>query len=300
MVNFILIAICIAAGWLIRRGRILTKDAAQSTNIWILYVAMPATAFKYLPQLKWSHDLVIPAVMPLIVWAGAWLMIKAFRNSFDKPTAAALTITGGLGNTSFLGFPLVAAYFGENALSVAVICDQVTFILLSSVAVVMAVLASKKSGISLLQVVKRIIAFPPFISFIAALTLPKFIDISFLAPLFDKLASTLAPLALFSVGIQLDFENWAREIKPLGIGLVYKLLLAPTLILLLVIAFRLKGLPAQIAIFEAAMAPMITAGILADQHELNPPVSNLMVGLGILISLVTTAVWWWIIRALVF
>jgi predicted permease len=35
------------------------------------------------------------------------------------------------------------------------------------------------------------------------------------------------------------------------------------------------------------MAPMITAGILAVEHDLDPPLANLAVSLGILLSLLS-------------
>jgi hypothetical protein len=40
------------------------------------------------------------------------------------------------------------------------------------------------------------------------------------------------------------------------------------------------------------MAPMITAAIIADQYQLNPKLANLMVGTGILLSFVTTGLWY--------
>jgi predicted permease len=47
-----------------------------------------------------------------------------------------------------------------------------------------------------------------------------------------------------------------------------------------------------VTVFEAAMAPMIGASIVAIDHELDPPLVTLMVGLGIPLSFVTLPVWW--------
>lgn len=52
----------------------------------------------------------------------------------------------------------------------------------------------------------------------------------------------------------------------------------------------------QVTLFEAAMAPMISAGIIAVDHRLNPPLVALMVGIGIPLSFVTLPVWWWLLR----
>jgi predicted permease len=47
-----------------------------------------------------------------------------------------------------------------------------------------------------------------------------------------------------------------------------------------------------VTVFEAAMAPMIGASIVAIDHELDPPLVTLMVGLGIPLSFATLPVWW--------
>jgi predicted permease len=119
-----------------------------------------------------------------------------------------------------------------------------------------------------------------------------------LNPLLTKLAGTLVPLALFSVGLQIRISDWGSELRLLSLGLVYKLLLAPALVLGVALAFHLKGIIAQASVFEAAMAPMVTAAILAAEYRLNPRLSNLMVSVGILISIATTGLWALILRTL--
>ena len=297
--NFILIGLCILAGFALRRLRILPEGAHRGINIWIIYLAVPAVALKYIPTIKWSCELILPALMPVIVWFGSWLTFKLYSLKWplDPATRAALTLTAGLGNTSFLGFPLVSGYYGEQALPIAVISDQVSFIIMSTLGAATAMGASKTGNISIATLVKKVLLFPPFIASCAGLILPQFIDLSPITPLFDKLAATLIPLALFSVGMQLSLEGWREELPFLTIGIGYKLIIAPLLILIVILAFHLHGLTPQISLFEAAMAPMITAGVIATQYDLNPRVANLMIGIGILLSFITTAAWWWILQA---
>jgi hypothetical protein len=44
------------------------------------------------------------------------------------------------------------------------------------------------------------------------------------------------------------------------------------------------------------MPPMITAAIIASEHDLDPPLVNLMVAIGLIISFITLSAWWWILR----
>jgi hypothetical protein len=257
-------------------------------------MAIPAVALKYIPAIKWSNDLLLPAVMPLIVWTGSWLLFKLYSIKFpmSPATRTALTLTAGLGNTSFVGFPLIQAYYGEHAISIAVISDQVTFVLMATAGAIMAMntAGSKQAGAK--SVIGKLAQFPPFIAFILALILPRFFDLSPLNPFFEKIAVTLVPLALFSVGLQLNFSGWRSELKLLIPGLGYKLIVAPLIVAGFAFAFHIKGIVPQISVFEAAMAPMITAAIIADQYQLNPKLANLMVGTGILLSFVTTGLWY--------
>jgi predicted permease len=298
MVNFILIAICIIAGMLFRASKTLPADAHRGINAWIIYLALPAVSFKYLPHIVWSRDLLAPVIAPVVVWLGGWLMVKIYTQI--KPvapiTSGSLRLMGGLANTSFVGFPLIAAYFGEKYISIAIICDQITFLLLSTAGVVVAINTSKKSPLSAGVVLKRVLRFPPFLGCISALVLPHFIDISAANPLFDKLAATVAPLALFSIGLQLQFKGWMSELKNISVTLIYKLILAPLLVIGLFFCLGLKGIVPQISIFEAAMPTLLTAGVVADEYGLNPKLSNLIIGIGIILSLLTTAGWYYIIR----
>src|SRR5690606_32803461 len=96
----------------------------------------------------------------------------------DKQTESGLKLVTGLGNTSFLGFPLVIAYFGNEPLGIAVICDQVTFLLLATAGIVVAMNASEKHSLSAGGVLKKMFSFPPFIGCVAALVLPLFVNLS--------------------------------------------------------------------------------------------------------------------------
>lgn len=299
MINFLLIGICIAAGLLLKALKLVPENSHKGLNTWIIYMAIPAVALRYIPAIRWSADLLLPAAMPCIVWTGSWLVFKLYSLKFHiaPATRTALTLTSGLGNTSFVGFPLIQAYYGKDAISIAIISDQLTFVLMSTVGAMMAMSTSSGKSLDFKSLPLRLIQFPPFVAFGLALILPHFVNLSSLNPLFDMIAATLVPLALFTVGIQLNISGWQKEVKLLSIGLGYKLILAPLMLIGIAFILHLKGIIPQIAVFEAAMAPMITAGVIATQYDLNPRVANLMIGIGILISFFTTAVWWWVLRA---
>lgn len=294
MANFILIGLCIIAGILFRKSKTLPKDAHKGINAWIIYIALPAASFKYLPHITWTKELLFPALAPICVWLFGWLFVSLYtrQQKLSRATSGGLKLVSALSNTSFLGFPLIAAYFNEKDQAIAIICDQVTFMLLSTIGIVVAIRSSQNQKLSAGLVVKKVLTFPPLIGCVLALTIPHLINIAPLTPLFEKLAATVGPLALFSIGLQLKFGGWFGELKHIGFALLYKLILAPLVVLAIAVLLNLNGIITKITIFEMAMPTLVTAGVVADQYNLNSKLSNLVVGVGIVLCFVTTGLWW--------
>ena len=96
-----------------------------------------------------------------------------------------------------------------------------------------------------------------------------------------------------SVGYQLQLSHVRGKMQPLIVGLAFKLVVGPALMLLLFMVVLLaQGQTLSVTVFEAAMGPMIGASIVAMDHELDPPLVTLMVGIGIPLSFLTVPAWW--------
>lgn len=300
MVNFVLIAFCIGAGMLFRRLQLIPKDAHKGINTWILSLALPAVSFKYLPNIQWSAEMLFPVASSVLMWAGAWLFMEMYCHwkGYRQRSRSTLELASGFGNTSFVGFPLITAYYGEQALSIAILCDQSMFLLLSSIGVVAAVRGSRTGDgkVHPRAIVRRLLRFPPLMGCVLALVLSPFIDFSFAAPFFDKLAATVAPLALFSIGLQLSFKGWRRLLPQVSAALLYKLLIGPALVLAAAILSGIKGDIAKISVFEAAMPTVMTSSIICEQYGLNTRLVNLIIGISILTGLFSTALWYAVMR----
>ena len=87
--------------------------------------------------------------------------------------------------------------------------------------------------------------------------------------------------------------------QPIVVGLVFKLVVGPAMILLLFARMlRAQEQMLSVTVFEAAMGPMIGASIVAMDHELDPPLITLMVGIGIPLSFLTVPAWWHLLNFL--
>jgi predicted permease len=189
---------------------------------------------------------------------------------------------------------MIECFFGREHVGLGILIDQLgTYVVLSTVGLLIA--ATLSAGeLTARAVAQRIFSFPPFLAVLAALalapvTLPAWVDAVFL-----RLGDTLAPLALFSVGFQLRFAAVRERWRPLVAGLGFKLVAGPLAVLAVFAAFADLDSPAlQVAVFEAAMAPMIGGAIVAAQHKLDPELTTLMVGIGIPLSFLTLPAWWY-------
>lgn len=301
MINFVLIIVCTAAGMILKSTKSIHSDAHKGINTWIIYLGLPAVSFKYLPKVEWSFEMLFPILSTILIAFGSWIFMKIYSRSksYSARSRSSLELASGYSNTSFIGFPLIAAFYGEQYLSIAIICDQTMFFMLSTMGIVAAVKGGSRSGkVGASFILKRLFTFPPFLGCISALILSEFVDLEFVAPLFDKLAATVIPLALFSVGLQLKLNGWRKLIPQISTSLLYKLILAPVMILVLALIFGIQGDIAKISIFEAAMPTVVTASIIAEQFRLNTKLINLIIGISITIGFVTSAIWFQIIELL--
>ena len=301
MNNLILLILCFIAGMVLRRLRRMPDNAPATLNSFIIHVSLPALTLLYIHELHLSGDVILIAAMAWIVfglsaaffWSmGRWLHLP--RN-----TVGALMLVGGLGNTSFFGLPMVEAYFGTAGLGTAIIADQLgSFFALSVLGITVAGIYSSGRPTAA-EIVKRIALFPPFIALAIALLLIPVEYAGWFTVLLKRLGDTLAPLALLSVGMQLRLGHVAEHKRNLALGLTFKLMLAPLAIWLLYVQIiGAQGLPIQVTIFEAAMPSMITAAIVANEHDLDPELSNLMVAVGLLLSFITLSAWWLMLRTI--
>lgn len=303
MVNFIMIAVCIIAGMVFKATKTIHPDAHKGINTWILYIALPAVSLKYIPQIQWSEQMLFPVLGPIVVYIGCAIFMRLYCKAkhYSQHSHSSLILASGFSNTSFIGFPLIMAFFNESLIKVAIICDQTMFVLLSTVGIVAAVKGApgRDAKVDARYILRRLLTFPPFLGCITALILSRICNLSdgtLAYEFFDKLAATVGPLALFSVGLQLKFNGWKKEISQITMTQLYKLLVAPLWVALIALAIGLKGDIAKITIFEAAMPTLVTSSIISEQFRLNTRLINLIIGISIILGFFTAFLWFEILE----
>ena len=296
MSNLILLFVCLIIGIVLKKSKIIPDNFHTSLNAFVINISLSAFSLYYISKIELNSSVIYPV---LVVWIGIFAAILFFAGlgkifGWKSSLIGALIMCAGFGNTSFVGIPLIQAMYGEEGLKTVMLVDQPGFVALSTVGILVANFYSGSKD-SLLKHLSKILKFPPFIAFVIALLLnifsieiPKDFD-----EVLMKLGATTVPLALVSVGSQMQWKKIEKkEGFHLFIGLLFKLVLLPLLILVIYkYIFHQNGDVIDICILEAAMAPMITAAIIASAHDLEPKFCNLMVAVGIPLSIVTVGIW---------
>ncbi|WP_198651559.1 AEC family transporter [Dyella sp. C11] len=290
MSALLLLFTCLLLGALVARFAKPPAGIVHGINWWVINIALPALVLALVPKVKVDAQLWFPVVSMWVVFFGAWVVFALLGKAlgWSRERVGALTLVCGLGNTSFMGYPMMQALHGKEGLTLAVVSDQLgCFPLLSSAGVAVASFYAGRSPQPAV-IARRILTFPSFLALVLAAIVgalggwPPMLD-----GVFTPIGATLTPLALFSVGLQFKFHLGERQLPALLMGLGWKLALAPLAAWTLGVAAGVGGLTLTVGVLQAAMAPMISAAILADEYKLEPTLANTILGAGIVLSLIT-------------
>lgn len=299
MENFVIIGVFVLLGMLFRRLKAFPKDSAQVLNMFALYVSLPALILLKVPQIVFSRDIVVAGLVP---WGLLFLSVAAVLGAarlwrWDRATVGVLLLVVPLGNTSFLGVPMIQAFFGAAGLPFLIIYDQLgTMIIMVTYGSFILAVYGKDGSVRLSAMVGRMLLFPPTIALLVALIARSWPYPDKLALALQNVSLTLVPVVMTAIGLQLRLRLPRRVLGPLAFGLSLKLLAAPLMALLVCRAAGFAGMVVDVSILEAAMPPMVTAGALAVVAGMEADLAVAMIGIGIVLSFGTIPAVYWMTR----
>jgi len=299
MPNLLLLLICLGLGAGLRWRRVLPAEAAAVLNQLLINVFMPALTFLHLAEARLDQRFLLPVLAPWLLFGGGWVFFTVVgrRLGFTRTTIGALILTGGISSTSFVGFPIFELLYGKSGLELGIMMSQAGSFLIGGTLAVAVASWYGASAPSWRGMAGNVLRFPPFLAFGLALAANAvgYRHPALVRDVLEKLSAPFAVVALLAVGLQLNLGALRAERRALGLGLGFKLLLAPLLIYGLYHGLaRQQGRVVDLCVLGAAIGPMNTAAVVAARYGLNPPLAAQMVGLGIPLSLPVLALlgWW--------
>jgi malate permease and related proteins len=301
MQQIVLIITCLVIGIILRLSGRLPDNATKVLGGFVINVALPAAALRSVHELALHPDWWLAAATP---WIGAVLAVVVIvplcrALGWTSQRAGALLLVAGWGNTSFVGLPMIAAFAGTQWLGLGIVIDLFgSYLALSTLGLAIASIASA-GKFDWRVVARRIVTFPPFIAILVAFSTNHLGRPEWFTQIVGAIAETLTPIALVAVGFALRLDRISGRLAALGVGLGFRLVVAPLALVLMYLALRQAGDPvAKVAMLEMAMPPMLGASIIAIDNDLEPDLVALVIGVGVPLSMLTAWAWWSVIAGL--
>lgn len=283
MEQFIFIIVLLLIGILLQKTDA-PVDFSKSLNFFVIYVSLPATVLIQVPKIVLNGSALSTIMIPWLLLPIMFYLVILMTKNYAPDVRAALLLVIPLGNTSFVGIPIIKTLVGADAIGYVLMYDQFgTFLILALYG--SAVISYYEIGkVHKRLILKKLFMFPPFFFLLFALSFGK-MPLS-LSPYLEILASTLVPLALVSVGYSLRLRG-EIDYSLLSKALVLKLIIMPIIAFGVLFKLGVDPVAMQVSVLESGMPSMITAGALAIAAGFAPALSAAMVGYGIMLCLVT-------------
>lgn len=270
-----------------------TRGVVPSLHGWVVNLALPALVLVKVPRLGWGSSMAVPvAVAWSTVAVGAVAVSRLSRRlAWSPAVTGVMLLLVPLGNTSFLGLPVVENLLGADRVPAALAFDQLgTFLALATYG---AWVTARAGGdtVDAAAVLRRVATFPPFVALVAGLALRRWNVPDAADDLLSWLGRTVAPVAMVATGLRLSLGPLRGHAATVAIGLGVKMVLLPALVgLVAVTVGDPSSLAWQAAILESAMPPMVTAGVVAVRAGFDEEVASAMVAAGTVLALVAATV----------
>jgi len=271
-------------GLLFRKLDFLPEKTSSALNKVIINLCLPALVINQMSDFDFQADHFFALFLHWVLLGLLFLIVLALSKTLnlDKKTTGCLLLLVPLGNTSFLGYPMVESFFGQRYLAYGIIYDQLgSFLALSIYApLVLNFYSSKKRNMGLF---KKVVFFPPFLALVFSLLFGSYLSHPSVEGLLNPFSKGIIPLAMVSVGLQLD-HRLKKQKGLLFLGLFLKMVMAPLLAFLITLSLGHLDPLKKVAIFQSGMPPMITAALLAFEDDLNGELALSLMSWGVLVS----------------
>ncbi|WP_421871188.1 AEC family transporter [Marinoscillum sp.] len=287
--QFVLLVGLIALGFALTKLGWLRPRIISWGNRYIIYIALPVVALANIPGLVLDGQLLVLVAVPLLILLLAIVLFQGvLRKYFSKDQRLVLSLTSGLGNTSFVGFPLIIFYLGKDQLLYGALFDQMTFLLMASVGQAM-IANGQDAGVR--SVVLKVLTFPVFITIVLCFFLPAGLFHGVVMEVFGWVIDSLSIVAMIIVGYLIATYVDFKIPRAAYAGLGYKLLIAPLVALFLLYWIEAPRDLEAVALLESSMAPQTSICLMLLEKNRLPQLVSQILCWGTVASLATSFVW---------
>ncbi len=284
------IAMYLLLGYLFK---VIYQDNSKQLVDFIIYFSLPSIVFSKIYPLELTTKIAYLIIMfmgiILVNMLLAYLIGKLLK--LNKNLLATFIIVATFGNTSFIGFSYIDAFYGQDYITYGLIYDLFgSFLLLVSIGMIIITWGGGKKN-DFKSTLKNVFLFPPVIMFLITILVKNFEVPTFITLTFKTLGSTLVPIAMIAIGMKLELKHIFSRIHIVSIAILLKMIVMPLIILVLFqIFYNVNETWVKVTIIEVAMPPMTMATVLAIRGGLDQKLAINSLVIGVLLSLLTITI----------
>lgn len=260
----------IGLGWLAARTRFFPQEGAAWLTKFVFYFALSAMLFRFAARLDLAALFDRSFVLAYLAGSfGLWLvgMAVARGRGLSLPEAAMEAQCCMIGNTGFLGVPMLVVLLGERAVGPVLMVLTIDMLVFSTL-ITLIIHAGRSGGLRLATaapILRGIVANPMVLSMLAGLSWAQ-MRLPLPGP-FDEflvmLGAAATPGALFAIGASLAGRRIGRLAASAWLT-VAKLILHPLAVGLAAWAFHVEPFAAGVMVAAAALPVAGNVYILAQ------------------------------------
>jgi malonate transporter len=286
----------IGLGYGAAKSQFFSEDASASLTKFVFYFALSAMLFRFSANLRFD-EIFEPRLAAAYLWGTAFTwaigMAIAFLRGLDLQTASIEAQCAAIGNTGFLGVPMLALLLGQQAVGPIILILSIDLIVFSSLLTLL--VTGAREGRMHLGILRKLLVGllknPMIVSIglgllvsAAGLTVPAPAN-SFLT----TLGNAATPCALFAIGASLASKS-AERVQIAAWLSFAKLILHPLFVGLGVyVFFPVDGYRAAVAVSAAALPVAGNVFILAQHYGIAPQRVSASILISTAVSILTVS-----------
>ncbi|AEH06579.1 Auxin Efflux Carrier [Methanothermococcus okinawensis IH1] len=274
----IVIVLLILTGYLSKYLNILKENDRVILNNIVVYMAMPSTIFLTIMKNVSPVDLPQFLKLPFLIFltfimCGIIGYIIGKLLKLNKQSLGGLILVCALGNTGFLGYPVIYGFYGTEGLTRAIFCDMGSVFASLLLGTYIGIKFGKNEN-SDTSIIKELLKFPPLMTGVISIILVFFgVSISnfpdFLVKTLNYLSNATIPLIMLSLGLSLSPSS-AKFGAIYGIiASIVRMGIAPLLVFIFSSMFLINGLDKNVLILESAMPSAMMSLVFAVLYGLD-------------------------------
>jgi len=274
--------------------KVVYHDNSKQLIEFIIYFSLPAIVFSKIYPLTLDERILslILMFMGFILFNLTLAYFIGKLMKLERVLLATFMIMATFGNTSFIGFSYIDAFYGQDFIVYGLVYDLFgSFLLLVSVGMFIITWGSGRRN-DTKSIFKSAFLFPPSLMFFITILAKNFEVPNFVLLTSETLGATLVPIAMIAIGMKLELKHIFVKFHIVSMAMILKMIIVPIIVLAgFQFFYGIDETWVKVTIIEVAMPPMTMATVLAIKGGLDEKVAINSLVLGVLLSLLTISMY---------